>query len=243
MSEDRPDLPPFASTLDEELLLGVGPDVPLGPESDEARIAGIAAELRMGFDALKDVQRGVSIFGSARTSPDDPDYFLAREVARTLGSAGWSIITGGGPGMMEAANRGARDVGALSVGCNIKLPHEQKPNDYQDICLTFDHFFVRKVMFVRYAQGFVVMPGGFGTLDELFEALTLAQTGTIHHFPVALVGGAYWHGMFEWLRERMLAEGKIDQRDLELIRVCDDPREVLALLTQEGEQLRSLTAW
>lgn len=243
MPEERPDLPPFASTFDEELLLGVGADVPLSPGDDEARISRIAAEFRMGFSALANVDRAVSIFGSARTPADDPDYHLAREVARMLGGAGYAIITGGGPGMMEAANRGARDVGATSIGCNIKLPHEQAPNEFQDIQLTFEHFFVRKVMFVRYAQAFVVMPGGFGTLDELFEALTLSQTGVIRHFPVALVGNEYWDGMFDWLRDRMLAEGKIDEQDLGLIRVCEDPREVLALVTEESERLRELTAW
>ncbi len=243
MPEQDPKLPPFASTFDEELLLGVGADVPLSAADDDERIARISAEFRMGFSALAGIDRAVSIFGSARTAPDDPEYFRAREIARTLGEAGYAIITGGGPGMMEAANRGARDAGVTSIGCNIELPHEQKPNAYQDICLTFEHFFVRKVMFVRYAHAFVVMPGGFGTLDELFEALTLSQTGKIRHFPVALVGNDYWDGMFDWLRDRMLAEGKIDERDLGLIRVCDDAREVRALVTEESERLRALTAW
>jgi uncharacterized protein (TIGR00730 family) len=243
VAESRPNLPRFASTFDEDLLLGVGADVPLSADDDEQRIAVIAEEFRMGFSALAGIDRAVSVFGSARTPETDPEYHLAREVGRTLGKAGYAIITGGGPGLMEAANRGARDVGAVSIGCNIELPHEQQPNPYQDISLTFKHFFVRKVMFVRYARGFVVMPGGFGTLDELFEALTLSQTATIHHFPVALVGNAYWDGMFDWLRGRMLAEGKIDKADLDLIRVCDDVREVRALINEEGERLRSLTVW
>lgn len=240
---DRSDLPLFASNFEEDLLLGVGADVPLGAEHDDERIGRIEAEFRMGFSALAEVQRAVSIFGSARTPESDPNYHLAREVARTLGRAGFSIITGGGPGMMEAANRGAQDVGAQSIGCNIELPHEQAPNPYLDISLTFEHFFVRKVMFVRYAQAFVVMPGGFGTLDELFEALTLSQTGKIRHFPVALVGDGYWDPMIDWLREEMIGRGTIDERDLSLIRVCDDPREVRALVTEESERLRSLTAW
>lgn len=242
MPEDSK-LPRFASTFDEDLLLGVGADVPLTPVDDEERIARIAREFRMGFEALANVPRAVSIFGSARTSADEPGYTLARQVARRLGEDGYAIITGGGPGMMEAANRGARDAGATSIGCNIVLPHEQHANPYLDISLDFDHFFVRKVMFVRYAQAFVVMPGGFGTLDELFEAVTLSQTGKIHHFPVALVGSDYWGSMFDWLREKMLAEGKIDERDLALLRVCDTPDEVCALIGEESEALRSLTAW
>lgn len=243
MPSDRSKLPLFASTFDEDLLLGVGADVPLGPEHDEERIERITEEFRSGFAALAGVERAVSIFGSARTPESDPSYHLAREVAKKLGKAGYAIITGGGPGMMEAANRGAQDVGALSIGCNIELPHEQAPNPYLDISLTFEHFFVRKVMFVRYAQAFVVMPGGFGTLDELFEALTLSQTGKIRHFPVALVGDGYWDPMMSWLREQMIARGTIDAEDLSLIRVCDDPREVVALVTEQRERLRSLTAW
>lgn len=243
MSKDHSHLPPFAQTFDEELLLGVGDDVPLSPEDDEERIGRIQAEFRMGFTALADIPRAVSIFGSARTPESDPDYLLTRQVARALGEEGFAIITGGGPGLMEAANRGARDAGALSIGCNIQLPHEQHANPYLDISLDFEHFFVRKVMFVRYAQAFVVVPGGFGTLDEMFEALTLAQTGKIKHFPVALVGNSYWDGMIGWLRDRMLAEGKIDERDLHLIRVCGSPAEVSALINEESEALRSLTAW
>lgn len=242
MPEDS-SLPRFATTSDEELLLGVGADVPATAADDELRIASIAEEFRMGFAALTDVPRAVSIFGSARTPESDPSYTLARKVARVLGDAGYAVITGGGPGMMEAANRGARDAGALSIGCNIELPHEQAPNDYQDICLTFKHFYARKVMFVRYAQAFVVMPGGFGTLDEMFEALTLSQTAKIRHFPVALVGSEYWGGLIDWLRERMLEEGKINRGDLELIRLCDTADEVRELVTAESQALRSLTAW
>jgi uncharacterized protein (TIGR00730 family) len=173
----------------------------------------------------------------------DPDYIRARAIAAELGRNGYSVITGGGPGMMEAANRGAQDVGAVSIGCNIKLPHEQDPNPYQDICLTFEHFYVRKVMFVRYSQAFVVMPGGFGTMDELFEALTLSQTGTIRHYPVALVGKEYWGGLIDWLRARMLEDGNIGEEDLSLINICESPEDVLELVGAEREMLRSLTAW
>jgi uncharacterized protein (TIGR00730 family) len=240
---DESNLPKFASTISEELLLGVGADVPLSAKEDPERIAGITAEFKMGFDALAGVQRGVSIFGSARTPETDSDYKRARAIAAELGRNGYSIITGGGPGMMEAANRGAQGAGALSIGCNIKLPNEQDPNPYQDICLTFEHFYVRKVMFVRYAQAFVIMPGGFGTMDELFEALTLAQTGTIKHYPVALVGREFWGGMIDWLRERMLAVGNIGEDDLSLINICETPEDVLELVRAEGEALRSLTAW
>ncbi|MBJ7458150.1 MAG: TIGR00730 family Rossman fold protein [Thermoleophilaceae bacterium] len=243
MPEDRSKLPRFAETFDEDLLLGVGADVPLSAADDPARIASIAAEFKMGFEALAGVQRGVSIFGSARTPATHPDYIRARAIAAELGRNGYSVITGGGPGIMEAANRGAQDVGATSIGCNIKLPHEQQPNPYQDICLTFEHFYVRKVMFVRYAQAFVVMPGGFGTMDELFEALTLAQTGTIRHYPVALVGRGYWGGLIDWLRERMVADGNIDARDLSRINICETPLDVLELVREESAMLRSLTTW
>lgn len=243
MPDEESKLPRFAATFDEDLLLGVGDDVPLSAADDPERIAGIAEEFKMGFDALAGVQRGVSIFGSARTPATDPDYVRARAIAAELGRHGYSIITGGGPGMMEAANRGAQDVGATSIGCNIRLPHEQEPNPYQDICLTFEHFYVRKVMFVRYAQAFVIMPGGFGTMDELFEALTLAQTGTIRHYPVALVGQEFWGGMIDWLRERMLAAGNIGEEDLALINICETPEDVLGLVRAESQMLRSLTAW
>lgn len=236
-------LPRFANTFDEDLLLGVGLDVPLDTTDDPERIHKIAAEFEYGFEALADVQRGVSIFGSARTTPDHPDYLLARQVAAEVGRAGYSIITGGGPGMMEAANRGARDAGAMSIGLNIELPHEQRPNEYQDLELMFKHFFVRKVMFVRYSQAFVVMPGGFGTMDELFEAMTLSQTGKIRHFPVALVGKHYWGGLVDWLREKMLESQNIDAADLQMLHICETPEEVRELIAAEGGMLRALTVW
>lgn len=237
------ELPPFASTFDEALLAGIGPDVPIDASSDPQRIVEISAEFRMGFDALADLGRAVSIFGSARTPVTDPYYVLARAVAAEIGRAGYAVITGGGPGIMEAANRGAQDAGVTSVGCNIELPHEQDPNPYQDICLSFKHFYARKVMFVRYAQAFVVLPGGFGTLDELFEALTLAQTLKIRHYPTVLVGSEYWNGLIDWLRGTMLAAGNIDERDLELMHIVDSPDEVRELVIAESELLRSMTAW
>ena len=167
-----------------------------------------------------------SFFGSARTPPDDPEYALARETARLVGEAGMAVITGGGPGVMEAANRGARDSGALSIGLGIELPFEQDLNGHLDIALEFHYFFARKIMFVRYASGFVVFPGGFGTLDELFESLTLIQTGKVRNFPVILVGTDYWRDLFEWLRDRVLAEGKISPHDMDLVTLTDDPAEV-----------------
>lgn len=154
-------------------------------------------------------------------------YGAAREVGAEIASAGLGVITGGGPGIMEAANRGAHEAGGVSVGCNIELPFEQATNPYVDIALDFRHFFVRKMMFVKYAEGFVVFPGGFGTLDELFESLTLIQTGKVQHFPVVLFGSDYWHGLLSWMRERVLAEGKVGAEDLEIFTVSDDPREVV----------------
>ncbi len=216
---------PAAITADEELLCCLGPAFPPLDQTDPARIRRIEAELAKGFHALEGVTKGVSIFGSARTRPGAPDYALARAVGEQLGGAGFTVITGGGPGIMEAANRGARDAGAQSVGLGIELPDEQHSNAYLDVDLRFDHFFVRKVMFIRYAAAFVVFPGGFGTLDELFEALTLIQTGKIHHFPIVLVGTDYWHGLVEWLHVQLLGTGKLDARDLELT-VSDDANEI-----------------
>jgi uncharacterized protein (TIGR00730 family) len=170
----------------------------------------------------------VSVFGSARTPADHPDYALARDTARRLGDAGFAVITGGGPGIMEAANRGAKEAGVTSVGLNIDLPFEQGANAYQDIELRFHYFFTRKVMFVRYASAFVVFPGGFGTLDELFEALVLIQTDKIRHFPVILVGKRYWAGLTDWIRERLVADGMIAPSDADLLTVTDDPDDVVA---------------
>jgi hypothetical protein len=216
-------------TLDEELLLWLGDEPAEVRGADAGRVREIAAEFARGFGALAQIGPAVSVFGSARTPREHPDYALVREVAARLGRGGYAIITGGGPGLMEAANRGARDAGATSVGCNIRLPHEQAANQYLDISLRFGHFFARKVMFVRYAAAFVIAPGGFGTLDELFEALTLIQTGTIRHFPVIMIGGE-WDGLIAWLRERALADGRIGAGDLELLRMAGDADEVCAIV-------------
>ena len=222
-------MPREPRTLDEEIIAAQETAV-RSTLSDEARIDRIGDELRMGFEALAGIAAAASFFGSARTQPDDPDYALARETARVVGESGMAIITGGGPGLMEAANRGAKDANALSVGLNIELPFEQGGNPYCDLALEFHYFFVRKIMFVRYASGFVVFPGGFGTMDELWEALTLIQTDKIRQFPVVLVGTSYWRGLVDWVGDRMLAEGNIAPEDLGLWTLTDDPAEVRDLL-------------
>ena len=223
------------ATHDEELLGAESPLI-VSLHSDAARAERARTELERGFEALRDICPAVSIFGSARTPPGDPDYELARETARLLGEAGYAVITGGGPGLMEAANRGAREAGARSVGLNIELPFEQRANEYADLRLDFHYFFTRKVMFVRYAVGFVVFPGGFGTLDELFEALVLIQTGKVRHFPVLLVGSDWWGGMLDWMRERMLKDAKVGPGDLDLMQVTDDPREVVDAICSGAER-------
>jgi uncharacterized protein (TIGR00730 family) len=197
---------------------------------DAARVHRIRQELEIGFGRLAHVGRAVSIFGSARTPRTDPMYAKARETAAVLGSAGFSIITGGGPGIMEAGNRGARDSGVPSIGLDIELPHEQFENPYVDLSLSFHYFFARKVMFVRYASAFVVFPGGFGTLDELFEAATLRQTGKIRHFPIVLFGSAYWDGLVAWLREQVAHRGNISESDVDLLLVTDSVSEVLRIV-------------
>jgi uncharacterized protein (TIGR00730 family) len=208
-------------TFDEELLVWLGDEPPAVRAADGERVHDIAVELARGFDELARVGRAVTVFGSARTPRGHPHYELVRAAAAALGAAGYAIVTGGGGGLMEAANRGARDAGALSIGCNIELPREQALNEYVDIGLRFRHFFARKVMFVRYASAFVIAPGGYGTLDELFEALTLIQTSTIHHFPVILL---------DWLRGRALADRRIDAEDLDMLRVVGRPEEVCAIV-------------
>jgi len=217
------------ATTDEELL-GAQSAVVATEQTEDQRLARIHDELAKGFKALADITRGVSIFGSARVRADDPRYALARDIGRRLGERGFAVITGGGPGIMEAANRGARDAGACSVGLNIELPFEQGPNPYQDIALMFHFFFARKVMFVRYATAFVVFPGGFGTLDELFEALVLIQTRKIREFPVVMVDTGYWDGLFAWMRERLVGDGMIAPEDIDLMRCTDDPDEVVAIV-------------
>jgi uncharacterized protein (TIGR00730 family) len=195
--------------------------------------ARIGDEFLEGFRAVERIDRpAVTVFGSARVADDHPAYAHAREVGRLLAEAGFAVITGGGPGVMEAANRGAREGGGLSVGFNIELPHEQHENHYLDIGLTFNHFYARKTMFVKAAEGFVIFPGGFGTLDELFESLTLIQTGKVLHFPVVLFDSSYWAGLLDWIRGRVLGEGMISPDDLELLEVTDDPRHAVATLVE-----------
>ena len=218
------------STQDEKLL-----QTPLRKDtkftdSDPWRVLRIQGEFVEGFDVLSNLGTAVTIFGSARTPESDPIYQAAVETARLLAEAGLVIITGGGPGIMEAGNRGAQLGGGKSIGLNIELPFEQGTNPYVETAINFRYFFVRKTMFVKYAQAFVIFPGGFGTLDELFESLTLIQTGKIHNFPVILFGSTYWAGLLEWLRNTMLESGKISVHDLDLIVVSDSPEQVRDLV-------------
>ena len=221
-------------TEDEALLESPPPQSPeaLFLKSDSWRVLRIMGEFVWGFDNLADVSDGVTIFGSARTLPDDRQYAKAVETARLLARAGIPVITGGGPGIMEAANRGAREGGGLAIGCNIELPFEQGSNAFLSRSLNFKFFFVRKTMFVKYATAFIVFPGGYGTLDELFEALTLIQTGKVKHFPVILFGSDYWAGLVDWLTRTVAEEGKINPTDLLLFRVTDDPAEAARLVIE-----------
>jgi uncharacterized protein (TIGR00730 family) len=199
----------------------------------ERHVAMIAQEFREGFEAVHRIDRpAVTIFGSARLPADDPAYVNARAVAGRFAEAGWAVVTGGGPGVMEAANRGAKEAGGLSVGFNIELPHEQRGNPYVDLSLTFRHFYARKTMFVKAAEGFVVFPGGFGTADELFESLTLIQTGKVLHFPVVLFDSDYWDELLAWIRGELLADGMISPEDLDLLRVTNDVDEAVAYVLQ-----------
>ena len=229
---------PKPPTEDEVLLESPSPreGVELHKASDSWRALRILGEFVWGFENLADVSGGVSIFGSARTRPEDPDYEAATETARLLARAGIPVITGGGPGIMEAANRGAYEEGGLSIGCNIELPFEQGLNPYVERAIDFRYFFVRKTMFVKYSTAFVVFPGGYGTMDELFEALTLIQTGKVKHFPVILFGRAYWQGLVDWLRDRVAGEGKIATTDLQLFTVTDSPAEAVAIIRQARER-------
>jgi uncharacterized protein (TIGR00730 family) len=219
-------------TEDEQLLESPPPQTAaqLFLKSDSWRVLRIMGEFVWGFDNLADVSDGVTIFGSARTQPNDPYYAKAVETARLLAKARIPVITGGGPGIMEAANRGAMEGGGLSIGCNIELPFEQGSNPYLTRSLNFKFFFVRKTMFVKYATAFIVFPGGYGTLDELFEALTLIQTGKVTHFPVILFGREYWSGLVGWLTDSVAAERKINPSDLHLFTVTDDPAEAAAIV-------------
>ncbi len=212
--------PEAGRTADERLL--VRSARPAFLDSDPWRTLRIISEFVEGFDALAGLGPAITVFGSARATEEDPVYAQARQLGGMLAREGFAVITGGGPGVMTAANRGCFEAGGLSVGCNIELPNEQWLNPYVDLGIEFRYFFVRKTMFVKYADGFVIFPGGFGTLDELFEALTLIQTGRIRHFPVYLVGTAYWGGLFAWLRDEALPRGMVDATDFDLFTVTDD---------------------
>lgn len=200
--------------------------------TDPWRVLRIMSEFVNGFDALAHIPASVAIFGSARTKADDPTYEAAVETARLLARAGFGIITGGGPGVMEAGNKGAQDGGNLSIGCNIELPFEQFSNPYLDVSLDFNYFFVRKTMFIKYSSAFVIFPGGFGTMDELFEALTLIQTHKVSHFPVILYDSKFWGGLLQWIREIMLPRNTISPQDLSLLRISDDPEEICRLVRE-----------
>jgi uncharacterized protein (TIGR00730 family) len=229
-------------TFDEELLLWLDDEPETSRAGDARRVHEIAHEFAMGFEALAEIGPAVTIFGSARTPRDHPDYAMVRAIAAALGRAGYAVITGGGGGLMEAANRGAQEAGAMSVGCNIVLPREQKPNGYVDIGLTFEHFFARKVMFVRYACAFVIAPGGFGTLDELFESKTLIETRTIKRFPTILTGDGEWEGLIDWLRARALADHRIDGEDLDSMLLESDPERIVEIVTRAHAAQRALRA-
>jgi uncharacterized protein (TIGR00730 family) len=198
--------------------------------TDTWRVLRIMGEFVDGFDTLAGTGPAVAVFGSARVGRDDPMYARAVELGACLVRHGFAVITGGGPGLMEAANRGAAEAGGLSIGCAIELPHEQGTNPYVEVAVDFRYFFVRKTMFVKYAEGFVIFPGGFGTMDELFEALTLIQTGKVRSFPVVLVGRDYWQGLLDWIEGTMLPEGKVSAAELALLTVTDSPEEACAII-------------
>jgi uncharacterized protein (TIGR00730 family) len=208
--------------------------------TDPWRVLRIQAEFVEGFGLLADVPQAVSIFGSARTKPETEEYALAERIGAALAGAGYPVITGGGPGIMEAANRGAVSAGGVSIGLGIELPFEQSLNDYVDIGIEFRYFFVRKTMFVKYSQAFVVLPGGFGTLDELFEAITLVQTRKITRFPIVLVGTAFWGGLLDWIKDQMLTAGNISHEDLDLVHLTDDPAEVVDIVKRSQQSQERL---
>ncbi len=218
-------------TQDERLLETPRPDDEF-LHTDTWRVFRIMGEFVQGFEDLAQITNGVAIFGSARTRPDDPDYQAAQETASLLARSGFAVITGGGPGIMEASNRGAFEAGGMSVGCNIELPHEQGSNPYLTLSLKFKYFFVRKMMFVKYSDAFIIFPGGFGTMDELFEALTLIQTHKIHNFPVVLYGSQYWKGLLDWLNGPMLSEAKIVEEDFRRLHVTDSPAEIVEIISR-----------
>ncbi len=229
--------PASARTADERFLRRVRAPF---TDTDPWRVLRITAEFVEGFDALAEVGPAVSVFGSARVEEDSPLYEMARQLGARLAKAGFAVITGGGPGLMAAANRGCHEAGGFSIGCNIELPHEQWLNPWVDLGVEFRYFFARKTMFVKYADGFVILPGGLGTLDEFFEALTLIQVGKIQHFPVFLVGSAYWAGLLDWLRTTAIPAGMLDEDELNLMRVSDDvaavAREMRAYVDANGNR-------
>jgi uncharacterized protein (TIGR00730 family) len=235
IDKQEPDEHAPGTTQDERLLESPGPAE--FTHTDTWRVFRIMGEFVEGFDELATLTRGISIFGSARTHPDDPDYAAAQETAALLARAGFAVVTGGGPGIMEAANRGAFEAGGLSIGCNIELPFEQNSNPYLTKGLKFKYFFVRKMMFVKYSLGFIIFPGGFGTLDELFEALTLIQTQKIRNFPVVLFGSAYWKGLLDWIRDFAMKQGKVTEQDLKLFHLTDSPAEVVRIIVDSQNSL------
>ncbi len=218
------------STTDQRLLDSHGPSDWV--HQDPWRVMRIQAEFVEGFGALAELGPAIAVFGSSRTQPDHPTYEVAERVGRSLVAAGFAVITGGGPGAMEAANKGASQAGGLSVGLGIELPFEAGLNPWVDKGINFRYFFARKTMFVKYSQGFVVLPGGIGTLDEMFEALTLVQTRKVTRFPIVLIGVDYWSGLLTWMRETVLADGKINQHDLDMLTLTDDVDEAVALMTK-----------
>ncbi|MFZ1700565.1 MAG: TIGR00730 family Rossman fold protein [Pyrinomonadaceae bacterium] len=219
--------PGYWHLTDDEVLLRSPEPEDMYHTSDSWRVFRILGEFVNGFDEMATITRGVSIFGSARTEPGEPMYEAARETALLLGAAGFEIITGGGPGIMQAANQGAHEAGGVSVGCNIELPFEQMPNPYLSKSLTFKYFMVRKTMFIKYSNAYIIFPGGFGTMDELFEALTLIQTRKIRNFPVVMFGSTYWQGLLQWLTTMMLNEKMINPEDLGLIHLTDSPKDAV----------------
>ena len=234
----------LAPTEDERLLSTpmVVPERRFFTSTDPWRVLRIMGEFVEGFDTLANIRHGVTLFGSARTTPEDPMYQAVTETAKLLAEAGFTVITGGGPGVMEAGNKGAQLGRGPSIGLNIELPFEQGTNRYVETSVNFRYFFVRKTMFVKYSLAFVVFPGGYGTLDEMFEALTLIQTGKIKHFPLVLFGRDYWSGLVAWLKDTMAAQGKIDAKDLDIFHVTDDPKEAVAIVTRAREVATALAA-
>jgi uncharacterized protein (TIGR00730 family) len=238
MNNDQTDKRPPGATQDERLLQTPRADEFL--RTDTWRVFRIMGEFVQGFEDLAQITNGVAVFGSARTHPDDPVYQAARETAALLARSGFAVITGGGPGIMEAANRGAFEAGGMSVGCNIELPHEQGANPYLTLSLKFKYFFVRKMMFVKYSDAFIIFPGGFGTFDELFEALTLIQTRKIRNFPVVLYGSEYWFGLLDWIQGPVLGEGKISEHDLKLLHLADSPAQIVEIISRSRSEIEKI---